>query len=67
MFNLKIRKAKAAKPLESSYLFEIFRLKESEFLSLLVSYSSLELGLKACTTTALPLWLTSVAAGIKHV
>ena len=27
------QKSKAVKPLESSYLFEIFRLKKSEFLS----------------------------------
>ena len=32
-FNLKIRKEKLAKQLESFFLFEIFRLKESGFLA----------------------------------
>ena len=61
------QKSKAAKPLESSYLYEIFRLKESEFLSHPALYSSLVLRLKVCTTTIRPLWLTSDAAGIKGV
>ena len=50
--NLMIRKAKAAKPLESSYLFEIFRLEESEFLSHATLYSSLVLGFNVCITTS---------------
>ena len=37
------QKSKAAKPLESSYLYEIFRLKDSEFLSYPTLYSSLVL------------------------
>ena len=44
--------SKSAKPLERSYLYEIFRHKESKFLSHPTSYSSLVLGLKACPTTA---------------
>ena len=32
-FNLKIRKAKAAKPLESYYCFKISKLKDGKFLS----------------------------------
>ena len=43
------QKRKAAKPLESAYLCEIFRLEESEFLFHPTLYSSLVLGLKACT------------------
>ena len=61
------QKSKATKPLESSYLYEIFRLKDSEFFSHPALYSSLMLGLKVYTTTAWPLWLTSVASGIKGV
>ena len=45
------QKSKAAKLLESSYLYEILRLKESNFLSHLILYSYLVLGLKMCTTT----------------
>ena len=45
---LEDQKSKAAKPLESSYLYEIFRLKEREFLSHPTLYSSLVLGLKVC-------------------
>ena len=63
----KDQKSKAAKPLESSYFYEIFRLKESEFLSHPALYSSLVLRLKVCTTTAWLLWLTSVAPGITSV
>lgn len=33
----------------------------------LILYSSLGLGLKACTTTLQPLWINSVASGIKCV
>lgn len=53
-------------PLESSYLYESFRLK-SEFLSQLALYSFLVVILKVCITTARPLWLTGVAVGIKGV
>ena len=60
------QKSKASKLLESSYLYEIFKLKESEFLSPPILYSSLVLGLKLYTTIQ-PLWLTSVVAGIKDV
>ena len=48
----KDQKSKAAKPLESSYLYEIFRLKKSEFLAPPALYSPPGLGLKACTTAA---------------
>ena len=41
---VQIRKAKAAKPPESSYLFEISRLKEREFLPDLTFCFSLVLG-----------------------
>lgn len=41
-------------------LLEIFRLKESDLLLLPALYSSPELGLKACVTTAWHIWLTSV-------
>lgn len=45
--------------LESSYLYEIFRLKGSKFLSHPTLDSFLVLGLKVPATTAHPLWLTS--------
>ena len=64
VFNLKIKQNSQAT--RELLPFEIFRLSESEFLSHLALYSSLVLGLKVCTTTR-PLWLTSVAAGIKGV
>ena len=63
---IKIRKAKAAKLLESSYLFEIFKLKDNDFLSHPSLYPSLVLESKAGTASARPLWLT-IAAGIKAV
>ena len=64
---LEDQKSKAPKPLESSYLYKIFRLKESKFLLIPALYSSLVLVLKVCVTTSWPLWLTSVATGIKGV
>lgn len=41
--------------------------KENKFLSHPILYSSTVLVLKACTITSQPLFLTSVAAGIKSV
>ena len=61
------QKSKSSQAIRMFYLFDNFRLKEKVFLSHPASYSSLLLGLEACTTTTQPLWLTSVALGIKGV
>ena len=61
------QKSKATNPMENSYLYENFRLKESNFRSHSDLYSSLVLGLKACITTTQSSWLNCVASGIKIV
>ena len=48
------QKSKPVKPLESSYLYEVFRLKGNKFLSHPALYSSLVLGLKVCMTFTQP-------------
>ena len=73
-FNLKVRKAK--QPVTGSYLYLSPKwrscLQESQNETVCQSclpflYSSLVLGLKACTTTAGFLWQTSVVTGIRGV